>query len=832
MKLKKYFFNLFFLLSCSFGQIVDVFISDWYIGWRGDGVYNNLVEIYNPKEDTVNLADYLFRRTQNGSGWLSTDPDHFLRIPGIIPPGETFAITRAAADPTVVECANRTFDGGEPAGYIDPDAFLKQNGNDAFGVFYIGGLGDDTTAWIENGTLLDALGNIDDNTYWDVSGTPEATRYHILQRKFDVCGGNSGNWNSSRGCVDESCSETSYALSEWEVINCANADPNGSNYPEPETQDAAADMQVVCGGHQYLCLDAPNSPPGEFALESPVTNSLLNVNSDNISESLSIGWSESYDSDGHDLHYTFVLYTTFPNQDTLFSSTTVNQLELSISYQSIYDLLGPNNSLNCYWDVFVTDLYDTTLTSNRPYFLQLSSDTEGGLNQPPTEFNLASPDDYTLAYIDPNNLEGSVTIGWEASEDPDDQPISYTFILSLNETLSDPIEELHVETNSMDLPLQDLYDFFTSQNLQEAALYWDVKATDGLFEQSSSNGPFLLYCFVSEDPANNSDTYLDLFISDWYIGHRSSPTYNAAVELYNPKEDPIDLSNYILRRTQNGSHWMETSWIRLDGILPPNSTYVLTRASSDLALQNCADMVEPDEFLKHNGDDGFKITHIGYLPESLAEDTTAWMKMGLTLDAIGYADNDPGSAWDVSGVTEATRYYILSRNMDVCGGNGGDWNSSRGCVNASCDSTSSELGEWTPIACALSPSPGDMPEDSDASTDALIFCGNHNYFCSSVSVLDDILPQKVELGQNYPNPFNPKTEISFTISMQDRAILNIYNIKGQEVATIMDSHMKPGKHTLTWLGKDSMGRDVSSGMYFYKLTVGKISYQKKLILLR
>ena len=45
--------------------------------------------------------------------------------------------------------------------------------------------------------------------------------------------------------------------------------------------------------------------------------------------------------------------------------------------------------------------------------------------------------------------------------------------------------------------------------------------------------------------------------------------------------------------------------------------------------------------------------------------------MGLTLDAIGYADIDPGSAWDVSGVTEATRYYILSRNMDVCGGNGG-----------------------------------------------------------------------------------------------------------------------------------------------------------------
>ena len=832
MKLKKYFFKLSFFLSLSFGQVVDVFISDWYIGWRGDGVYNNLVELYNPKEDTVNLADYVFRRTQNGSGWLSTDPDHFMRVAGIIPPGETFAFTRAAADPTVVECANRTYDGGEPAGYVDPDAFMKHNGNDAFGVFYIGGLGDDTTAWIENGTLLDALGNIDDGSYWDVSGTPEATRYHILQRKFDVCGGNSGNWNSSRGCVDESCSETSYALSEWEVINCANADPNGSNYPEPETQDAAADMQVVCGGHQYLCLDAPNSPPGEFALESPVTNSLLNVNSDNVGDILNVSWSESYDSDGHDLHYTFVLYTTFPTQDTLFSASTVNELGISISYQAIYDLLGPNNSVNCYWDVFVTDLYDTTATNNGPYFLQLATDAEGGLNQPPTEFNLAAPGDYTLAYVDPNNLESSVMIGWDVSEDPDDQPVSYTFILSLNETLSDPIEEMILETNNLEISMQDLYDFFTSQNMQEAALYWDVKATDGLFEQSSSNGPFLLYCSVSEDPANNSDTYLDLFISDWYIGYRGSPTYNAAVELYNPKEDPIDLSNYILRRTQNGSHWMESSWIRLDGILPPNSTFVLTRAASDVSIQNCSDMVEPDEFLKHNGDDGFKVTHIGYLPESLAEDTTAWLKMGLTLDAIGYADNDPGSAWDVSGVTEATRYYILSRNMDVCGGNRGDWNASRGCANASCDSTSSELGEWTPIACALSPSPGDMPEGSDASTDALIFCGNHNYFCSSVSIADDILPQKVELEQNYPNPFNPKTEISFTISMQDRAILNIYNIKGQEVATIMDSHLKPGKHTLTWSGKDSMGREVSSGMYFYKLTVGKINYQKKLILLR
>ena len=115
------------------------------------------------------------------------DPDHMIRMSGIIPPGGTFAITRAAANEALVNCANQTTSGGDAAGYVDPDAFLKQNVNDAFGVFYIVGLVDDTTELIENCVLLDALGNINDDSYWDVSGTSEATRYHILQRKFNIC---------------------------------------------------------------------------------------------------------------------------------------------------------------------------------------------------------------------------------------------------------------------------------------------------------------------------------------------------------------------------------------------------------------------------------------------------------------------------------------------------------------------------------------------------------------------------------------------------------------------------------------------------------------------
>ena len=277
---------------------------------------------------------------------------------------------------------------------------------------------------------------------------------------------------------------------------------------------------------------------------------------------------------------------------------------------------------------------------------------------------------------------------------------------------------------------------------------------------------------------------------------------------------------------------METSWIRLDGILPANSTYVISREASDQSLKDCANFLDPDEFLKHTGDDGFKITTIEYLPESMATDTNAWLKMSLTLDAIGYADNDPGAAWDVSGVTEATRYYMLSRNADICGGNGGDWDNSRGCVDNTCDSTSAELGEWTAIQCGLSPAAGDMPEGADASSDVIIFCGNHNYFCSLSTLTDHVLPQRINLEQNYPNPFNPKTKINFDLSNRDYTTLKIYDVKGRLVSTLIDGNINSGRHEIIWMGKTNDGRELSSGMYFYELVVGDLSIRKKLILLK
>ena len=92
-----------------------------------------------------------------------------------------------------------------------------------------------------------------------------------------------------------------------------------------------------------------------------------------------------------------------------------------------------------------------------------------------------------------------------------------------------------------------------------------------------------------------------------------------------------------------------------------------------------------------------------------------------------------------------------------------------------------------------------------------------------------------ELMSNYPNPFSTSTTISFTIHQVaeiDKAELKIYNIKGQIVKTFRIPNPESRTPNIVWDGKDENGKPVSSGIYFYKLSVGKKNITKKMILLR
>jgi N-acetylneuraminic acid mutarotase len=92
-------------------------------------------------------------------------------------------------------------------------------------------------------------------------------------------------------------------------------------------------------------------------------------------------------------------------------------------------------------------------------------------------------------------------------------------------------------------------------------------------------------------------------------------------------------------------------------------------------------------------------------------------------------------------------------------------------------------------------------------------------------------PTKFLLHQNYPNPFNPQTMIEYQLPQKCHVRLAIYNLLGQEIATLMDQVQPAGQFNVIWDGKDSYGRVVPSGVYFYRLETENFSEMKSMILL-
>jgi hypothetical protein len=89
------------------------------------------------------------------------------------------------------------------------------------------------------------------------------------------------------------------------------------------------------------------------------------------------------------------------------------------------------------------------------------------------------------------------------------------------------------------------------------------------------------------------------------------------------------------------------------------------------------------------------------------------------------------------------------------------------------------------------------------------------------------IPCVFALYQNYPNPFNPSTTIEFDIPQASFATLEVFNLLGQKVATVLSGNLKAGKHKIPW-----NAGSLSSGIYFYRLNSGSFSDIKKLLLLK
>jgi hypothetical protein len=109
--------------------------------------------------------------------------------------------------------------------------------------------------------------------------------------------------------------------------------------------------------------------------------------------------------------------------------------------------------------------------------------------------------------------------------------------------------------------------------------------------------------------------------------------------------------------------------------------------------------------------------------------------------------------------------------------------------------------------------------------------GNPDIAANPVGVPDDAMG-RFGLLQNAPNPFNPKTTIAFSLPEANDVRLEIYDVAGRKVTTLVDERLGAGDHRVEWNGVASTGDRVASGVYFYKLTSGQDNVSKKMVLLK
>ena len=121
----------------------------------------------------------------------------------------------------------------------------------------------------------------------------------------------------------------------------------------------------------------------------------------------------------------------------------------------------------------------------------------------------------------------------------------------------------------------------------------------------------------------------------------------------------------------------------------------------------------------------------------------------------------------------------------------------------------------------------------DRTAEALIR-GSLDFVGINIAKVDNdfVGPEKFILNQNYPNPFNPSTSIDIELKKPANVRLSISDLNGKEIRVITDQFFSQGINSFNWDSKNSRGRNVPAGIYFYKMKTNNITKSKKMVLIK
>ena len=208
---------------------------------------------------------------------------------------------------------------------------------------------------------------------------------------------------------------------------------------------------------------------------------------------------------------------------------------------------------------------------------------------------------------------------------------------------------------------------------------------------------FLIFTLIlfscSEGSDDSSDTgnggsdnqTVNLFFSEYAEGSSN----NKYVEIYNPSSTTVNLNNYQIKGTNNGTAWGDNGEreLALGGNLAANSVYIICTDAADPAIIAKADLALPYESPVHyNGNDAIAIFGI---------DGSG--NFTVLMDVIGVQSSDPGpGGWNVAGVTGATKDHTLVRKSSINKGNT-NWENSAGTSTSDSEWEVKDVDDWTSL---------------------------------------------------------------------------------------------------------------------------------------
>jgi len=111
--------------------------------------------------------------------------------------------------------------------------------------------------------------------------------------------------------------------------------------------------------------------------------------------------------------------------------------------------------------------------------------------------------------------------------------------------------------------------------------------------------------------------------------------------------------------------------------------------------------------------------------------------------------------------------------------------------------------------------------------------GNAGELSQGIGELDlEVLPERFTVLQNYPNPFNAETVIHYEIPDSRPISIRIFNLLGREIRSVQYTEQKAGKQRFRWMGKNDLGEQVGSGVYFLQLSAGDEFKRMKMVLMK